>query len=66
MERRIDFTEGKIVIPFLRYAGPVLMALYAYVFSVLFHWFLQWNGMHSDYSLFWVFVDYKKTRDDRK
>lgn len=28
MERRIDFTEGKIVIPFLRFAGPVLMALF--------------------------------------
>ena len=28
MEKRIDFTEGKIVIPFLRFAGPVLMALF--------------------------------------
>ncbi len=28
MEKRIDFTTGKIVIPLLRFAGPVLMALF--------------------------------------
>ncbi len=28
MERRIDFTTGKIITPFLRFAGPVLLALF--------------------------------------
>ena len=28
MEKNIDFTEGKIVAPLLKFAGPVLMALF--------------------------------------
>ena len=28
MERRIDFTNGKIVVPLLKFAGPVLLALF--------------------------------------
>lgn len=28
MEKRIDFTTGAIVLPFLRFAGPVLLALF--------------------------------------
>lgn len=28
MEKRIDFTTGAIVLPLLRFAGPVLMALF--------------------------------------
>ncbi len=28
MERRIDFTNGKIVFPLLKFAGPVLLALF--------------------------------------
>lgn len=28
MERRIDFTNGRIVVPLLKFAGPVLLALF--------------------------------------
>ncbi len=28
MERRIDFTNGKIIVPLLKFAGPVLLALF--------------------------------------
>ncbi len=28
MERRIDFTNGKIVVPLLKFAEPVLLALF--------------------------------------
>ena len=28
MEKRIDFTSGAIVLPLLKFAGPVLLALF--------------------------------------
>ncbi len=28
MERRIDFTNGRIAVPLLKFAGPILLALF--------------------------------------